>query len=63
MLSFGREQLLKCSINPKKKMCGTPHKKLAKNINYEKIITVAVLLISSMFYAQSNGVTGKWKTR
>ncbi|EIA08392.1 DUF2147 domain-containing protein [Flavobacterium frigoris] len=28
----------------------------------KKIITVAVLLISSMFYAQNNGVTGKWKT-
>ena len=28
----------------------------------KKIITVAVLLISSTFYAQSNGVTGKWKT-
>ena len=28
----------------------------------KKIITITVLFISSMFYAQSNGVTGKWKT-
>jgi uncharacterized protein (DUF2147 family) len=28
----------------------------------KKIFTVAVLLISSMFFAQSNGVTGKWRT-
>ncbi|SDX21242.1 DUF2147 domain-containing protein [Flavobacterium degerlachei] len=28
----------------------------------KNIITVAVLLISSIFYAQNTGVTGKWKT-
>jgi uncharacterized protein (DUF2147 family) len=28
----------------------------------KKIITAAVLLASSMFYAQSNEVNGKWKT-